>query len=146
MSPESTPSRQTGSASHHRTIPAWLNTAAAMIGISSGIGTPRLPSKSTAKTPRYVKVSTNSCSASTASSPDERCYACSGPSCSVADPDRGRRGGALDHVGGRASHVDRLLVLQVISQDRKSTRLNSSHSQISYAVFCLKKKKRNTTL
>src|SRR2546430_10417378 len=28
-------------------------------------------------------------------------------------------------------------------QDRKSTRLNSSHSQISYAVFCLKKKKIN---
>src|SRR2546430_16534065 len=27
-----------------------------------------------------------------------------------------------------------------ISEDRKSTRLNSSHSQISYAVFCLKKK------
>src|SRR5438270_7128859 len=30
------------------------------------------------------------------------------------------------------------------SGDRKSTRLNSSHSQISYAVFCLKKKKRTT--
>src|SRR5688572_31549872 len=30
----------------------------------------------------------------------------------------------------------------VLAQDRKSTRLNSSHSQISYAVFCLKKKKR----
>src|SRR2546427_2005369 len=30
-------------------------------------------------------------------------------------------------------------------QDRKSTRLNSSHSQISYAVFCLKKKKKTTT-
>src|SRR2546427_7138489 len=30
-------------------------------------------------------------------------------------------------------------------QDRKSTRLNSSHSQISYAVFCLKKKKRSST-
>src|SRR2546430_17367506 len=29
--------------------------------------------------------------------------------------------------------------------DRKSTRLNSSHSQISYAVFCLKKKKKTTT-
>src|SRR2546430_6622682 len=28
------------------------------------------------------------------------------------------------------------------SKDRKSTRLNSSHSQISYAVFCLKKKKK----
>src|SRR5688572_31438591 len=31
-------------------------------------------------------------------------------------------------------------------QDRKSTRLNSSHSQISYAVFCLKKKKNLTIL
>src|SRR2546430_6020021 len=31
--------------------------------------------------------------------------------------------------------------LCVDEQDRKSTRLNSSHSQISYAVFCLKKKK-----
>src|SRR5688572_32518352 len=29
-----------------------------------------------------------------------------------------------------------------IALDRKSTRLNSSHSQISYAVFCLKKKKK----
>src|SRR5688572_31812753 len=31
-------------------------------------------------------------------------------------------------------------------RDRKSTRLNSSHSQISYAVFCLKKKKKNKTI
>src|SRR2546430_16391761 len=30
-----------------------------------------------------------------------------------------------------------------IRRDRKSTRLNSSHSQISYAVFCLKKKKKH---
>src|SRR3989475_6120002 len=30
---------------------------------------------------------------------------------------------------------------RVMPRDRKSTRLNSSHSQISYAVFCLKKKK-----
>src|SRR2546422_3383118 len=30
------------------------------------------------------------------------------------------------------------------SEDRKSTRLNSSHGYISYAVFCLKKKKNNT--
>src|SRR2546430_8936353 len=39
-------------------------------------------------------------------------------------------------------HVDR------VDGDRKSTRLNSSHSQISYAVFCLKKKKipKNTRL
>src|SRR5688572_31871381 len=32
-------------------------------------------------------------------------------------------------------------LINVAAKDRKSTRLNSSHSQISYAVFCLKKKK-----
>src|SRR2546430_3973899 len=36
--------------------------------------------------------------------------------------------------------------LQHAARDRKSTRLNSSHSQISYAVFCLKKKKKYTNL
>src|SRR2546430_13701617 len=48
----------------------------------------------------------------------------------VGDRSRGPRsgGGALRTV---AAH-----------RDRKSTRLNSSHSQISYAVFCLKKKKK----
>src|SRR5947208_10005356 len=45
----------------------------------------------------------------------------------AAAPDRGR----LARRGGR---------------DRKSTRLNSSHQIISYAVFCLKKKKINKTL
>src|SRR2546427_7435431 len=47
---------------------------------------------------------------------------------------------------GRRAHAvrgeDHLEALGAIEQDRKSTRLNSSHSQISYAVFCLKKKKR----
>src|SRR2546427_894397 len=33
------------------------------------------------------------------------------------------------------------LTTRSMTRDRKSTRLNSSHSQISYAVFCLKKKK-----
>src|SRR2546428_8914906 len=33
-----------------------------------------------------------------------------------------------------------------VVSDRKSTRLNSSHDQISYAVFCLKKKKKQTQL
>src|SRR5256886_4346958 len=33
-----------------------------------------------------------------------------------------------------------------VATDRKSTRLNSSHSQISYAVFCLKKKKKKFSL
>src|SRR5688572_31628491 len=36
---------------------------------------------------------------------------------------------------------DKLIILE--DTDRKSTRLNSSHSQISYAVFCLKKKNNN---
>src|SRR2546430_8931704 len=37
-------------------------------------------------------------------------------------------------------------LLGAMMGDRKSTRLNSSHSQISYAVFCLKKKKIELTL
>src|SRR2546430_10798232 len=36
-------------------------------------------------------------------------------------------------------------LLRDATADRKSTRLNSSHSQISYAVFCLKKKKKTST-
>src|SRR5688572_32516747 len=40
----------------------------------------------------------------------------------------------------RGDRVDRGLLGGAL--DRKSTRLNSSHSQISYAVFCLKKKKK----
>src|SRR2546427_7827946 len=55
------------------------------------------------------------------------------------------------HVGaGRGGDPDPLLPFQpgdgllgVADGDRKSTRLNSSHSQISYAVFCLKKKKKH---
>src|SRR3712207_7183561 len=42
-----------------------------------------------------------------------------------------------------AEHVERHLVIEIPGarqQDRKSTRLNSSHANISYAVFCLKKK------
>src|SRR5688572_31581789 len=34
----------------------------------------------------------------------------------------------------------------LVETDRKSTRLNSSHSQISYAVFCLKKKKKKINI
>src|SRR3712207_8583637 len=37
-------------------------------------------------------------------------------------------------------------VRRQISEDRKSTRLNSSHANISYAVFCLKKKKKTTRI
>src|SRR5688572_32662944 len=35
-----------------------------------------------------------------------------------------------------------IMATLAVAEDRKSTRLNSSHSQISYAVFCLKKKKK----
>src|SRR5688572_31799323 len=45
---------------------------------------------------------------------------------------------ARDHDDIIAGHFD--LRQDVGGKDRKSTRLNSSHSQISYAVFCLKKK------
>src|SRR5690242_20953438 len=38
------------------------------------------------------------------------------------------------------------LIVDDGSRDRKSTRLNSSHMSISYAVFCLKKKKKTATL
>src|SRR6516165_10967984 len=43
--------------------------------------------------------------------------------------------------GGELALADPQRVLEA-DPDRKSTRLNSSHSQISYAVFCLKKKKK----
>src|SRR2546430_7150741 len=42
-----------------------------------------------------------------------------------------------------APNEDITVVAHITGTDRKSTRLNSSHSQISYAVFCLKKKKTN---
>src|SRR2546427_2763139 len=49
--------------------------------------------------------------------------------------------GQRTHAGlGHRGHVGQL-GLAFGAGDRKSTRLNSSHSQISYAVFCLKKKK-----
>src|SRR5256886_13347800 len=48
-----------------------------------------------------------------------------------------------EHALARAREIRRVdqAVMATADQDRKSTRLNSSHSQISYAVFCLKKKK-----
>src|SRR3712207_8861795 len=46
-----------------------------------------------------------------------------------------QRNGALNDLGGTDLGV---------RPDRKSTRLNSSHANISYAVFCLKKKKKST--
>src|SRR3712207_7611046 len=53
---------------------------------------------------------------------------------------------ALDVVDGAPSRVivvDQLEELFAADEDRKSTRLNSSHANISYAVFCLKKKYTN---
>src|SRR5688572_32528723 len=44
--------------------------------------------------------------------------------------------------GLRAVELAARLAIAAPQGDRKSTRLNSSHSQISYAVFCLKKKKK----
>src|SRR5690242_20850733 len=47
---------------------------------------------------------------------------------------------AMLSAAGQHSAVDLLPSIQVPTLDRKSTRLNSSHMSISYAVFCLKKK------
>src|SRR5690554_7456444 len=52
------------------------------------------------------------------------------------------------HLGkffGDQRHVSLSNPMIRLIQDRKSTRLNSSHVRISYAVFCLKKKKKKTT-
>src|SRR5476651_371625 len=40
------------------------------------------------------------------------------------------------------ANIDSRAMAKIAPRDRKSTRLNSSHANISYAVFCLKKKKR----
>src|SRR5256886_4129707 len=52
--------------------------------------------------------------------------------------------GGITALGGLAQNFAQLFCSRMLvgAGDRKSTRLNSSHSQISYAVFCLKKKKR----
>src|SRR5438309_8018214 len=47
-------------------------------------------------------------------------------------------------VGRYGVSVENVAALKKLGGDRKSTRLNSSHSSISYAVFCLKKKKMYT--
>src|SRR5689334_23852087 len=65
------------------------------------------------------------------------------PVAPVAPPDGERRRDhrALDPEGPAGpAHERRLAAAQLAAEDRKSTRLNSSHSSISYAVFCLKKK------
>src|SRR2546430_8655660 len=51
--------------------------------------------------------------------------------------------GVLRRRGLLSARVGLLHRRGLLIRDRKSTRLNSSHSQISYAVFCLKKKKNN---
>src|SRR2546426_4619318 len=55
----------------------------------------------------------------------------------LLEPDRGRRG-----QEPRSEERLELLTVRDTQRDRKSTRLNSSHLVISYAVFCLKKKKK----
>src|SRR3712207_8146027 len=50
----------------------------------------------------------------------------------------------LPHVEARHLGPDQLDPAAGEAEDRKSTRLNSSHANISYAVFCLKKKKHKT--
>src|SRR5258707_9598881 len=53
---------------------------------------------------------------------------------------------SLEHAQGCRVEVGDLDVLGGRHLDRKSTRLNSSHANISYAVFCLKKKKKKNSM
>src|SRR5947207_9661329 len=57
------------------------------------------------------------------------------------DLDAEDRARVADELGGQAAGAAADLDREVF-RDRKSTRLNSSHTVISYAVFCLKKKKK----
>src|SRR5258707_11953643 len=57
-------------------------------------------------------------------------------------PARGKEEIVVIGAGGHAKVL--ISTLTVRGLDRKSTRLNSSHANISYAVFCLKKKKTHT--
>src|SRR5947208_3676991 len=61
----------------------------------------------------------------------------------VAQPllGHGQCGEGIDVVGSQAEGVEEMGPGLRVDLDRKSTRLNSSHQIISYAVFCLKKKK-----
>src|SRR5437667_9354775 len=52
---------------------------------------------------------------------------------------------ALDKAGLQRVDDHRRRLVEALARDRKSTRLNSSHITISYAVFCLKKKKQTAT-
>src|SRR5690606_40534200 len=52
---------------------------------------------------------------------------------------------AVDGLRDGRAEDERVVDVLVRAADRKSTRLNSSHVKISYAVFCLKKKKTNVT-
>src|SRR2546426_6899928 len=63
----------------------------------------------------------------------------------LADEQADDAGASTDHRQGRRrpEGVHPFETALHIGQDRKSTRLNSSHLVISYAVFCLKKKKKN---
>src|SRR5437764_9178386 len=62
--------------------------------------------------------------------------------CSTTRAPHCRSTSAIRCVGWRGSS-GRYAPPDAANQDRKSTRLNSSHRCISYAVFCLKKKKKN---
>src|SRR5256884_1577996 len=55
-----------------------------------------------------------------------------------------RRGGRQRVERDRRMPADRRIHCRSTAVDRKSTRLNSSHGYISYAVFCLKKKKKSS--
>src|SRR5256886_6085476 len=65
---------------------------------------------------------------------DQNCVANGSPDRPAVDRDH------LEHMAVQMHRMRHHRAVDQLDLDRKSTRLNSSHSQISYAVFCLKKK------
>src|SRR5690554_7155132 len=64
----------------------------------------------------------------------------------LKDPESTATSQQPEYIGGptRSLRPEFAVLVGICTQDRKSTRLNSSHVRISYAVFCLKKKKQKT--
>ena len=92
-------------------------------GLTSAKGYPRFSDPELALTPRAISLATRRVELALAM-------------CVPARPTASRTYQSEDG-GGARREPRRIILLKNSSQDRKSTRLNSSHARISYAVFCL---------
>src|SRR3712207_8435078 len=77
---------------------------------------------------------------------DARCLLAAGEALERKLEEAGRLEWAREECRALEQATDEREPLRMYERDRKSTRLNSSHANISYAVFCLKKKKNKNYL